>query len=652
MNSPSPPPDRALSRLRLGIRLARTGAPRLFDALLAVQVIAALAVAGSVQAIALLTTALLDASPGDAYDVSSLLRPVGLLLLAVTVASVCETWQPAIASVLGERLAGVTTSEVLAAAGTIDLADFDRPDVLDRLKRVEVGAMIRPAQLAGGLGILLSGSVGAVALTLAVLTLQPWLALAAVLAAVPLWWAAQRDGACQYESIRGLSRLERRRMYLAGLLTSRDRAGEIRALELAPVLLERYQVLSRERCAEVARTAVERARRQLAARAVGGGLLLLGVLAMVAMLHAGTLSIPDAVAAGAAGAALRGRLTDAAAGIRALQEAAEFVDDHAAVTRTSAGKVRREPIHEMTAIEPLRDMSLRHVSMFYPGMIEPALRDVGLDLRVGEVVALVGANGSGKSTLAAIVAGLLTPTTGVVARNGADLRDLPAQTWRPDVSVLLQDPGRYQESLRDNVSFGAVRRPVDDDAVRDCLASAGADFLLVPDDTELHDTELHDTELHDTELHDTELHDTELHDTELHDTEVDDTGLDTHLGREQDGGFELSGGQWQRVALARTFYRGGRLLILDEPSSALDPMAERDLVDRLRRSFTERAVLLITHRMAAARIADRVVVLDHGSIIEQGKPTELLLADGPFARLCDAQTDLWEPQSPGLVAAG
>jgi ATP-binding cassette, subfamily B, bacterial len=610
MNSPSSPPDGRPSRLRQGIRLARTGAPRLFDALLAVQVVEALAVAGSVQAIALLTAALLDASPGHAYDAGELLGPGGLLMLAVTVASVCAAWQPAIASVLGERLAGVATAEVLAVAGSIDLADFDRPHVLDRLKRVEVGAMIRPAQLAGGLGILLSGSVGAVALTLAVLALQPWLALAAVLAAVPLWWAAQRDGACQYESIRGLSRLERRRMYLAGLLTSRDRAGEMRALELTPVLLGRYQVLSRERCAEVTRTALDRARRQLAARAVGGGLLLLGVLAMVAMLHAGTLSVPDAVAAGAAGAALRGRLTDAAAGIRQLQEAAEFVDDHAAVTGTGLGDVRDAPIDQRAAGEPLRDLSLRQVSMFYPGMTDPALRDVDLDLRVGEVVALVGANGSGKSTLAALAAGLLTPTTGIVARNGTDLRDLPAHTWRPDVSVLLQDPGRYQESLRDNVSFGAVRRPVDDQAVRDCLASAGADFLLT----------------------------------------LDAAGLDAHLGREQDGGFELSGGQWQRVALARTFYRGGRLLILDEPSSALDPMAERDLVDRLRRSFTERAVLLITHRMSAARIADRVVVLDHGSVVEQGEPTELLVADGPFARLCEAQTHLWEPLSPGLVA--
>jgi ATP-binding cassette subfamily B protein len=361
---------------------------------------------------------------------------------------------------------------------------------------------------------------------------------------------------------------------------------------------------------EVTRTAVQRARRQLAARAVGGGLLLCGIVAMVVMLHTGSLSIPDAVAASAAGAALRGRLTDAAAGIRAVQEAAEFVDDHAAAMRSRVEEKDDVPLPVGWTTEPLREVSLRRASLVYPGRPEPALRDVDFELQVGEVVALVGANGSGKSTLAALAAGLLTPTSGVVARNGVDLRSVPTHSWRPDVSVLLQDAGRYQETLRDNVTFGAVRRTVDDQVVRDCLAAAGAECLLSLEDKE----------------------------------------LDTHLGREQDGGCELSGGQWQRVALARTFYRGGRLLILDEPSAALDPMAERDLVERLRGSFTDRAVLLITHRMAAARIADRVVVLDHGSILEQGSPDELLTAGGPFARLCDAQADLWEPQG-ALVAA-
>lgn len=602
--------DGLLRRVRHGVRLARAGAPRLLDALLAVQVIEALAVAASVQAIQRLAAALLTPEPGASVQVANLVRPGGVLLLAVSIAGICEAVAPSIALVLGERLAGVSTAEVLHVAGSIELADFDRPEVLDRLKRVEFGAMIRPAQLAGGLGILLSGSVGALALTVAVLALQPWLAVAAVAGAAPLWWAAQRDGASQYESVRGLSRLERRRMYLAGLLTSRERAAEVRALELTPVLLQRYRVLSHQRCVEVTRKAVDRARRQLAARAVGGGLLLLGVLVLVAMLRAGRLTLADAVAAGAAGAALRGRLADAAAGIRQLQEAAEFVEDHAAVTRAAASGPEPAPGLGL-AVAPLRDMSLRGVSLVYPGMAVAALRDVDLDLRVGEVVALVGANGSGKSTLAALAAGLLTPTSGVVARNGVDLRQLPAGTWRPDVSFLLQDAGHYQESLRDNVSFGDVRRPADDQLVRDCLTAAGAgSFLtLAPEE------------------------------------------LDTHLGREQDGGFELSGGQWQRVALARTFYRGGRLLILDEPSAALDPLAERDLVDRLRRSFTDRAVLLITHRMAAAKTADRVVVLDHGSVIEEGSPGELMLTDGAFARLCLAQSELWEAQPSELVVA-
>src|SRR3954447_16220831 len=187
MNSPSLSPSRGAPRLRQGIALARTGAPRMFDALLAVQVVEALAIAGSVQAIQLLTTALLDSSSGQSYDLRDVLVPTAFLLLAVSVASVCEACQPAMAAVLGERLAGVTTAEVLSVAGSIDLADFDKPEVLDRLKRVEVGSMIRPAQLAGGLGILLSGCVGAIALTVSVLALQPWLALAAVLAAVPLW---------------------------------------------------------------------------------------------------------------------------------------------------------------------------------------------------------------------------------------------------------------------------------------------------------------------------------------------------------------------------------------------------------------------------------------------------------------------------------
>lgn len=624
MNSLSSPPepDQGTVRqghvVRRGLLLARSGAPRLFLAGLVVQVIEALAVVGAITGLQQVTAALLTGAGPDApVSPAALAGPGALLVAALLVGAICQSAQPALATVLGERLAAVTTIEVLRVAGSVPLSNFDHPDVLDRLKRVETGALVRPAQLAIGLGILLSGAVGAVALTVAVLAVQPWLAAVAVVAAVPLWWAARRDGAQTYETVRGLSRLERRRMYLAGLLTRRERAAEIRSLELTPVLLDRYRRLSGQRCREVAATSWAKARRQLRARAAGGLLLAAGFAALLIMLIGGTLQVPDAVAAAAAGAALRGRLADAATGIRQVQEAAQFVDDHAAVVAAgpdpagpdAAGPDAAGPDpagpgspHGSPFAPADLEITLQDVCLRYPGAPSAALRNVDLRVRTGEVVAVVGANGSGKSTLAAVLGGLLPPTSGRVLWNGVDRASLPVARWRPDVAMLLQDAGRYQENVRDNVAFGAVHRAGDDELIRAALGQAGGHDLLArfPD------------------------------------------GLDTDLGREQDGGAELSGGQWQRIALARTFYRGGRLLVLDEPSAPLDPLAERDLIDRLRRSFAQRAVLLITHRMPAARSADHVVVLDRGSVIEQGAPETLLARGGAFHDLCRAADELWD----------
>ncbi len=621
MNSPSSRPEiesapgdvGLLRLLHRGLRLARAGAPRLLLGVLTVQVVEALAVVGAIQGLQLVTASLLG-ERGDtlAPALDALVWPGVLLVTSLAIGAACQSAQPALATVLGERLATVTTEQVLGVAGGVPLIDFDRPEVLDRLKRVETGSLVRPAQLAVGLGTLLSGAVGAAALTLAVLTVQPWLAGVAVVAAFPLWWAARRDGVQTYQTVRGLSRLERRRMYLAGLLTRRERAAEIRSLELTPVLLARYRELSQERYREVSATSWDKARRQLKARAAGGLLLTAGFATLLALLVTGNLEIPDAVAAAAAGAALRGRLADAATGIRQVQEAAQFVDDYATVL-AGASPVADPETSRDNLLGPsggagahrALEVGLRDVSLRYPGSCTPALRDVELTIRTGQVVALVGANGSGKSTLAAVLAGLLTPTAGQVLWDGVDREQLPVDRWRPDVALMLQDSGRYQETLRDNVGFGAVRRPGDDARIRAALVDAGAGGLLrrYPD------------------------------------------GLDTDLGREQDGGAELSGGQWQRIALARTFYRDGRLMILDEPSAPLDPMAERDLVVRLRRSFTHRAVLLITHRMPAAMAADHVVVLDRGAIVEQGAPADLVDRGGPFQDMCRAADGLWELQA-------
>ncbi len=207
--------------------------------------------------------------------------------------------------------------------------------------------------------------------------------------------------------------------------------------------------------------------------------MLAGFGSLFVLLIGGRIAIPEAVAAAAAGAALRGRLTDAAAGIRQLQEAAQFVDDYAAVTGNAprSGAEVTPPHTAAAAVHPLT-VSLHDVQLRYPGTSVPALRGITLTLRTGQVVAVVGPNGSGKSTLAAVLAGLLPPTAGAVRWDGTDLGRLPPSQWHTDVATLLQEPGRYQESLRDNVAFGAVSREVDDTCIRAALTAAGADPLL------------------------------------------------------------------------------------------------------------------------------------------------------------------------------
>ncbi len=606
MNSPAPPSDcePAARLVARGVGLCRRHAPGLFDALMLLQLLDAVALVALVHEISVITARVLDGS-GRLPNVHALVGPAMLLAAAAMVTGLCSAVQPALQSVLGERLAAATTREVLVAAGGLELADFDRPDVLDRLKRVEFGAFIRPAQLAAGLGITLSGLVGALALGIGVVTLAPWLAAVAVAAAAPLWWAAQRDGAHAYRTVRSLTRLERRRMYLAGLLTRREHAAEVRCFDLAATVVQRYEHLSQQRQREVTDTARARMWRQLAARLTGGVMLLAGLGGLVALVGHRDVTLAEAAAAAAAVAALRNRLADAASGLRQMQEAAEFVHDHATLV---AAVPPPRPV--APSPEPLVEVELRGVGLTYPGLSRPALTGVDLTLRPGELTAVVGANGSGKSTLAALAAGLLTPTVGSVRFNGVERSRASMTAWRPEIAVLRQAAGRFQESLRDNVAFGATHRVVSDDEVRRMVDAAGAAPLL----------------------------------------DMLGGDLGTVLGTEPDGGVDLSGGQWQRLALARVLCRGGHLLVLDEPTAPLDPLAERDLVARLRHSFADRAVLLITHRMAAARQADEVVVLDAGRVVQRGRPAELAGRPGPFADMCAAEDTIWLDAPPQRVA--
>jgi ABC-type multidrug transport system fused ATPase/permease subunit len=240
------------------------------------------------------------------------------------------------------------------------------------------------------------------------------------------------------------------------------------------------------------------------------------------------------------------------------------------------------------------------LSYTYPGAGTPAVREVSLELRPGQVVALVGLNGSGKTTLANLLAGLHPPDSGRLLHDGLPVTDLTAHRAR--TAVVFQDFTRYKFPALDNIAFGRPHTTADPTRVREAARQAGAlEFL-----------------------------------TELPDS------LHTPLGKEFTGGTDLSGGQWQRLALARAFYRDAPLVILDEPTAALDAQAEDRLFTRLRRLFTGRTVVLISHRLRSVRHADRIYVLHAGRVVEEGNHETLLRADGHYATLFRTQASAYQ----------
>ncbi|MDF2719523.1 MAG: hypothetical protein K0R28_6448, partial [Paenibacillus sp.] len=292
-----------------------------------------------------------------------------------------------------------------------------------------------------------------------------------------------------------------------------------------------------------------------------------------------------------------------------IVDLAEFLREPATVTFTSSptGASREEeqaPQKEAEASpRALRapgntgKIELVDVSYTYCGADEPTLRGIRLTFNPGETVALVGENGAGKSTLAKLALGLYRPTGGRIVWDGTDYGELDPVLLRRSASAVFQDYVRYETTLRDNVGFGLPDEDCTDAAIRRALQAAGAE---VPDSSR--------------------------------------GGLDARVGLLSEGGRNMSGGQWQRLAIARAAVRDSRLLVLDEPTAALDPEHETGLYRSFRELAQGRTVLFVSHRLGWARFADRIVVMRDGRIVEEGGHDTLIAAGGEYASMFRAQS--------------
>jgi ATP-binding cassette subfamily B protein/ATP-binding cassette subfamily C protein len=486
--------------------------------------------------------------------------------------------------------------QLLELTSGVRLTALDDTAFLDDLKRAETrGIMAAPSMVTYTID-LFTGMVGLLAAAGTLGVLHPILLPLLILTALPEGWASVRAARQEYLTMLTLVASRRRRWILSDLMTERRHAAEVRSFTVRDFLLRQYSRLA----VQEQDLTIDLARRQtmtrLAGQALQGTATTLVYLALGLLLWSG--QVPLAIA-GTAVLAIRTGQASLASLVYAVNRCYEeglYFSDYLNFCADAQG---RFTAREGAAPPIFETIEVDNVTFTYPGSDSPALSGVSIELRRGEVVALVGENGSGKTTLAKILAGLYDPDSGEVRWDGTSLWEVDPEQLRERIAVIAQDHTHWPMTARQNIIMG---RPDEPELVDAAILNSGADEVIA-----------------------------EL----AH-------GYDTLLDRRFDGGAELSGGQWQRLAAARGFYRDEPLLICDEPSAALDARAENALFERIRAHADGRTVLLITHRLASVRHADRVYVLDHGKVIEHGDHSALMASGGLYAELYTLQASAYQ----------
>lgn len=533
---------------------------------------------------------------GDATAVRRIVILAAVQFALLTLNSLLQTLQNVTQQLLQDRTANRVQLMIMEHANGLDLRFFEDATFYDQLQQAQREAAFRPVGMVSGVFGLVRTLLTFLSMIALLLRLGPLLAVVALLAPIPAFIASTRYGWQGYQQMRRQSPERRLMSYLTSLLTTDTYNKEIKLFTLGDFFVARYRTLAAKFIAEnqgllVRRYLVGFAWGTLTLLTSGGTYLYVAILAV-----RGTIDIAGLTVYTGAASQVQSNFQGLLGGLSSMYENTLYLNtlfELLAFTPVIRAPENPVPVsHHFT-----KGIEFRDVRYTYPGREEPALDGVSFTIAPGETVALVGRNGAGKTTIVKLLTRLYDPDSGQILIDGTDIRDYDPAALRHEIGVIFQDYVTYFLSARENIGVGRLEEADDLARIDAAAAQSGADGVVaqLPQ------------------------------------------GYDTTLGKWFDQGHQLSGGEWQKIALARAFMRDAQILILDEPTASLDAQAEYEIFARIQELTAGKTAFFISHRFSTVRLADRIMVLEGGQIIENGSHDALLLQNGRYAELFNLQ---------------